>query len=297
MATVEPTGAVSGLWRFPVKSMGGEWLEQAHVTASGLAGDRSYALMEQESGKVVSARSVKHFPGILDCLASFVPSSRTPTGRSPVQITLPDGATVTTDSGEIDQVLSRHFQRAVRLAQTAPDDYSIDQYHPDIEDVDPAGYRDTVVEQKLGSAYFGAAGLESPVSAGAYFDLFPLSVITTSTLRRLQELQPGSRFDQRRFRMNLIVQTGEDGFVENDWVSRQLSIGGEVKLRIAMPDPRCVMTTLPQGDLPRDTDVMRTLIRHNRLEIAPSASYPCAGVYAVVETPGTIRTGDSVAIS
>ena len=57
---------------------------------------------------------------------------------------------MTSDSGDADRALSAHFGRKVRLVRAAPEDYTIDQYHPDIEDVDPAGYRNTFVEQKLG---------------------------------------------------------------------------------------------------------------------------------------------------
>ena len=38
-------GSVAGLWRFPVKSMGGEPLEQAELGKGGLLGDRAYALV------------------------------------------------------------------------------------------------------------------------------------------------------------------------------------------------------------------------------------------------------------
>ena len=106
----------------------------------------------------------------------------------------------------------------------------------------------------------------------------------------------GSRFDERRFRMNLIVETAEAGFVENGWIGRELAIGDDVRLRITMPDPRCVMTTLAQNELPRDPDVLRTIIRYNRLAIGPDSRYPCAGVYAVVEAPGAIHLGDSASV-
>jgi hypothetical protein len=103
---------------------------------------------------------------------------------------------------------SSYFRRDVTLARAAPDDFTVDQYHPDVEDLDPAGYRDTFVEQKLGSAFFAEAGLDSPVPVGSFFDLFPMSVLTTSTLDQLRELRPQSRFDQRRFRMNTIGRLG-----------------------------------------------------------------------------------------
>ena len=183
------------------------------------------------------------------------------------------------------------------MARAAPEDYTIDQYHPDVEDADPAGYRDTVVEQKLGSAFFAEAGVPSPVQVGSFFDLFPVSVLTTSTLDRLSEIQPDISFDERRFRMNVIVGTEEAGFVENDWVGRELAIGDGVRLSVALPDPRCVMTTLAQDELPRDTDVLRTLVQHNRVQVGDAGRFPCAGVYAVVRAPGAVRTGDRVSLT
>jgi hypothetical protein len=214
-----------------------------------------------------------------------------------VRITLPNGTSLTSDSSGVDRVLSDYFRRDVTLARAAPDDFTIDQFHPDVADLDPAGHRNMVVEQKLGSAFFVEAGLASPVPVGSFFDLFPFSVLTTSTLEQLNELRPQSHFDERRFRMNLIVGTKQAGFVENGWIGRQLAIGEEVRIHVALPDPRCVMTTLAQDELPRDTEVLRTLTRHNRIQVGAAGQFPCAGAYCVVETPGTMRIGDRVALT
>jgi uncharacterized protein len=153
------------------------------------------------------------------------------------------------------------------LARVAPDDFTIDQYHPDVEGADPGGNKDTVVAQKLGAALFTALGMASPVPVGAFFDVFPLSIMTTSTLARLNALRPQSRFEQHRFRMNVIVRTEQPGFVENDWVGRELALGDGARINVALLDPRWVMTTLAQEDLPQDTDVLRTLVRHNRMQV------------------------------
>jgi len=214
-----------------------------------------------------------------------------------VQITLPDGTTVRSDAPDIDAALSRALRREVRLASTAPEDFTIDMYHPDIEGVDPAGRRDMTVEQRLGSAIFAQMGIPSPVPIGAFFDVFPMSILTTSTLDKLSQISPKSLFDLRRFRMNLIVSTEEVGFVENHWIGSALQVGGSVRLRPTMPDSRCVMTTLAQPDLLNDPEVLRTLVRHNRLDVGGGAPVPCAGVYAVVEAPGHVRVGDSVALA
>jgi uncharacterized protein YcbX len=296
MAKSETVGAVAGLWRFPVKSMRGEQLEEAEVTERGVLGDRAYALIDTDTGKVVSAKSVKLFPNLLDWKAVFVEPPRGGSKLPPVQISLPDGTSVTSDSGDVDGVLSAYFRRKVTLEQAAPDDFTIDQYHPDVEDVHPAGHRNTVLPQKLGAALFAELGMESPVPAGSFLDCFPLSVLTTSTLAQLNELRPQTRFDQRRFRMNVIVSTERPGFIENDWVGHELGIGDRVRLKVALSDPRCVMTTLAQDELPQDADVLRTLVRHNRIQVGGLGQFPCAGVYAVVAAPGTVRIGDPVVL-
>jgi MOSC domain-containing protein len=293
MATV---GSVTELWRFPVKSMKGEQLQEVEVTERGVLGDRAYALIDADTGKVVSAKSVRLFPDLLACRAAFIEPPQTEREMPPVRIDLPDGTSVTSASSAVDRALSAYFRRDVRLARVAPDDFTIDQYHPDVEGADPAGNRNTVVAQKLGAALFAALGMESPVPVGSFFDVFPLSVLTTSTLARLNELRPQSRFDQRRFRMNVIVKTERPGFIENDWVGHELGLGDGARLNVALLDPRCVMTTLAQDDLPQDTDVLRTLVRHNRVQVGDLGQFPCAGVYAVVAAPGTVRTGDHVTV-
>ena len=113
--------------------------------------------------------------------------------------------------------------------------------------------------------------------------------MTTATLDRLRELYPQGRFEVRRFRPNIVVEpaSGEGTFVENDWIGHTLAIGGEVRLNITGPCSRCVMTTLPQGDLPKDPGILRTAAKHNKVNV---------GVYAAVLRGGTIRRGDLVKI-
>ncbi|MGI8735038.1 MAG: MOSC domain-containing protein [Pyrinomonadaceae bacterium] len=297
MTADESVGTVANLWRFPVKSMLGEQLESVELTGRGLLGDRAYALIDVESGKVVSAKSVRLFPNMFGCRAAFVEPPKSDRELPAVRIMMADGTSTTSDSSDVDSVLSSFFGRRVTLARAAPADFTIDQYHPDLDDLDPQSHRDTIVEQKLGSAFFAEAGMESPVPVGAFFDLFPITVLSTSTLDQLNAIRPESSFDQRRFRMNIIVDTKEDGFVENDWVNHEVTIGDGARLKVVLPDPRCVMPTLAQEELPRDSDVLRTLVRHNKVQVGDSGQFPCAGVYAVVEVPGILRLGDSVAVS
>ncbi|MGK5113693.1 MOSC domain-containing protein [Geodermatophilus sp. CPCC 205506] len=72
------------------------------------------------------------------------------------------------------------------------------------------------------------------------------------------------------------------GFKESDWIGRTVRIGDEVRLSITGPCPRCVMTTLAQADLPKDSGILRTAARYNQVNV---------GVYASVIQSGEIRRG------
>jgi len=295
MNSSEPVGTIRALWRFPVKSMRGEELDAADLSDGGIVGDRAYALVDRETGKVASAKHPKLWPNLLGCRAAFTEPPRPGDKLPPARIELADGNSVLSDAADVDDVLSRFFGRDVELARTAQNGYTIDQYHPDVENYDPEGHRDEVAEARLGAAFFNEPGLPSAVPEGSFFDLFPLSVLTTSSLDQLSELEPQSRFDARRFRMNVIVDTPAPGFVENEWLGRTLAIGDDVKLGVALPDPRCVMPSLAQEDLPKDSQILKALARHNRIDVAGTL-YPCAGVYAVAEATGTIRRDDRVSL-
>ncbi len=106
MAASEVVGSVAGLWRFPVKSMRGERLEHAELTGRGLVGDRAYALIDADTGKVVSAKSVRLFPDLLTYRAAFVEPPRSAGDLPPVRIALPDGRAITSDSHDVDGQVS-----------------------------------------------------------------------------------------------------------------------------------------------------------------------------------------------
>jgi uncharacterized protein len=76
-------------------------------------------------------------------------------------------------------------------------------------------------------------------------------------------------------------------FVENAWIDRTVVIGEDVQLRITGPCPRCVMTTLPQADLPKDPGILRAAAQNNHANV---------GVYASVVHGGTVRRGDAIAL-
>ncbi len=265
MANESVVGSLVSLWRYPVKSMMGEELNATEVTQSGLLGDRAYALVDAETGKIISAKLPRKWGILFDCRAAL----NSPTQ---VKITLPDGAIVMGDAADVDRVLSQAFGRKVKLETAAPDTPSIEMYTPDIEGLPDAD-----------------AETNADIRPSTFFDAATVHLLTTATLNQLQLLTPTSRFETRRFRPNLVIGAANDatGFVENEWVGKTLAIGNEVRLKITEPCPRCVMTTMPQGELPKDIEILRTAVKHNGGHI---------GIYANVLQGGTIRRGNAVAI-
>jgi len=268
------------VWRYPVKSMAGEELDAVEVTERGLNGDRVYALVDAATKKVGSAKSVKRFGDLLRCRAEFVSPPQLDARAPAVRIMLPDGAVLQSDQPGAAAALAAAFGPQLSLASTAPEGLMLE-----------------FAAGTLGGKH--AETTELPVSGaappGTLFDYASVHVLTTATLRRLQEVYPEGQFAVQRFRPNLVVDcAGESGFVENSWVGHTLSIGPELVLRVSIPCPRCVMTTLPRTDLPHDPGILRTAVQHNRLDLGELGDLPCVGVYADVVKPGRIRRGDPV---
>jgi uncharacterized protein len=268
-------GSVVSLSRYPVKSMMGEELNAAEVTDRGLLGDRAYALVDRADGKVATAKNPRKWPELFDYRATFVDPPRPGAEAPPVRITLPDGTTLTSEQSDRNQILSQAVNREVTLEATEGDQREgaasiSEEYWPDMEGLD---YRDTVTDFTL--------------PEGTFFDIAVLHLLTTSTLDRLRELYPEGRFEARRFRPNVVVETesGAKDFVENGWIGHTLAIGDEVRLHITEPCARCVMITLPQGDLPKDTRILRIAAQHNAVNV---------GVYASVVQGGEVHRGDSI---
>src|SRR5437867_5759779 len=269
-ATQTEIGAVGSLWRYPVKSMMGEELNATELTERGLLGDRAYALVDSSDGKVATAKNPRKWPRLFDFRATFIEPPRATTKVPPVRIALPDGTTVTSDQSDLNQILSKALNREVTLGAARRGAVNAEEYWPDMEGLD---HRDTVTDFTLPEETF--------------FDCAMVHLLTTATLDRLRELYAQGRFEVRRFRPNIVVETasGEKSFVENAWIGRTLSIGADVRLSITGPCARCVMTTLPQGDLPRDLGILRAAAQHNAVNV---------GVYAAVVRGGTMRRGDRV---
>jgi len=278
-------GQLAELWRYPVKSMLGEELDWAFVSERGVSGDRVYALVDAETGKVASAKNPKLWRRLFECRAALADTPQAAGEPPPVTITVSGGATVSSEDPDVDELLSRMVGRRVTLEHKAPKKPVLEEYWPDIAGVSSDGDRDTVTDERIGEP------------RGTFFDAAPIHVLTTATLHHLGTLYPQGRFDVRRFRPNVVVRTENAGeFVENDWLGRAIRIGA-VTLPLMGAVPRCVMTTLAQDDLPHDHGILRAAAQHNRVKVAGHGQAACVGIYSGVGAGGTITRGDEVSLS
>jgi len=255
-------GVVGALWRYPVKSMRGEALPSAAITQRGVAGDRAWALRECTYGGLVSART---WPAMLQWRAASA-NDLVSSGDARVRIELPYGASLHTDDPAAPRTLSDFLQREVRLerVRTAP--------------ITPAE-REAIMRG------------DALPPARDFFDEEVIHLIATGTLAHLRTLSGGDHdFDARRFRANIIVDTGDtaDRFIEDEWLNGRLEIGDAVRITGMRPALRCAITTHPQDGLPHDPAILRTAWQFHQ-------AY--AGIFAAVEAEGTVRIGDPVFLS
>ena len=264
-------GTVVSLHRYPVKSMMGEELNSSYLTERGLLGDRALGLVDQETGKVASAKNPGKWGRLFDFRAAYAEQPRATDKLPTVRIVLPDGTVLSSDE-DIDEALSETLGRRVKLMRPRLDGPTLEEYWPDIEGL---ANRELVTDETMPPRTF--------------FDSSPIHLLTTSTIDRLRGLYPEGRFEARRFRPNIVVGPTGGGadFVENSWVGKTLAMGEEVRLKVTASCARCVMTTLPQGDLPGDLGILRTAAKHNRAVV---------GVYASVLRGGNVRRGDAVTV-
>ncbi|WP_040695606.1 MOSC domain-containing protein [Nodosilinea nodulosa] len=264
-------GTVKALWRYPVKSMLGESVPELELTDRGFWGDRAYALWDEQHQRVASAKNPKKWARLLNFQASLVAESSPKTGPSTVEITLPDGRRTSSLSPALNELLSNALGRPVQLISSAREGASIEHYWPEVAGTT---YQDTVTHIVM--------------PEGTFFDACHVHAISTATLAQLAALSPTNNFDARRFRPNIVIQPAEGsagGFIDEGWVNQTLQIGEAAQLRVFTGCPRCVMTTLPQSELPADLGILRTTAKHNRV---------IAGIRATALRPGRIRCNDPI---
>ena len=279
-------GRVLELWRFPVKSLGGERITRSTLGPLGVPGDRGWALRDETAGEI---RGAKKLPALLGCSARY---RAEPDGDAipAADIVLPDGSHTATDDPAVATHLSAVAGRPLTLwpRRPATDDAHYRRAAPDNPDFDAemrAMFGRTPDEPLPDFTGLPPEIFEFTSPRGTYFDVFPLHLVTTASLAAVGRDGDAERRDVRRFRPNVVIDSAAaSGFVETDWSGRRLRIGGAT-LTIEVPTVRCVMVTLAQPNLAKDTTVLRSIVRDGGQNL---------GVYATVAVAGPVAVGDAV---
>jgi uncharacterized protein YcbX len=276
-------GTLAALYRYPVKSMLGEAVAAVAVTSRGLSGDRAFAVLGP-SGVVGSVKHPRKWGALLCC------RSRT-AGSGEVRVTLPDGSELAAGDGELDTRLTKLLGREVVLSPVPPERGVLERAVPEYEGGVPGELRERAAVDATGTALTVGS-----VVPGTFFDFGMVHLVSTSALARLRAERPAGDVDPRRFRPNLVVDTGgAPGFPEDAWRGALLRVG-DALLRVVVPTPRCVVPALGHGELPPDPALMRAVARCHRVGVLGAERLACVGVYLDVVEPGRVRVGDAVTV-
>ncbi|WP_234325701.1 MOSC domain-containing protein [Streptomyces sp. NRRL S-146] len=170
-----------------------------------------------------------------------------------IEVELPDGTAFTAGEPDLDARLSKLLGRQVCVSATAPDHSRLERAVPE--------YKGGVPDAVRASASVDATGDKitvGKVASGTLFDFGRVHLVTTSSLTTLRSVHPAGDFDPRRFRPNLLVDTGElPAFAEDSWQGRRLRVG-EALFRVLVP-------TLRHDKLKADPGIMRAIAREHRV--------------------------------
>ena len=280
-------GKVDSIFRYPVKSMMGEKIEETCVTSNGVLGDRVWAVRDEVRGGI---RGAKKIPQLMQLSAACIVEP-TEYGSDPAAVTLADGEVIRTDDQNINARLSQALDHKVTIWPIMPRE-QLDHYRrgaPDSDDLETElrqVFGRTADEPLPDLSIFPPEILEYESPPGTYFDAFPLLILSKKSLAAMNQRQPASIFDRKRFRPNLLIEDFNSlgDFPEEAWEGFRLKVGSAV-LKAEVVCPRCVVTTHGFEKLPKDPSIMRGLVKENNGNL---------GLYASVEEPGKISAGDKI---
>jgi uncharacterized protein YcbX len=292
-------GRVAGLFRYPVKSLGGERVDSVHVGPRGPLGDRLWAVRDIERDVTATARRI---PGLLGATARYaasVPRDAGPGEVPEVEITFPDGTVLSSRDDGVHGKLSELAGREVRLTALPPADdtslhklsrgerenMSISALRKDFGVTDDEKFPDMSMFRVTDLATL--ARYSTPPAM--FVDLAPVHVMTQTSLRTIGAELDDDPVDVRRFRPNILValDTPEHELPESQWTGGHLTLGGVV-LDVTMPTIRCVVPSRAQPGLDVDRRITKAVAgRANR----------CLGSYCWVHTAGVVSVGDEVELT
>lgn len=236
--------------------MQGERCQELALVVGGAQGDRTYGVLDEGTGVVLTAKRV---PLLLEATARW--RDEHALVRVPGHPERPPGP-------ELDNALTEWLGRPVRLVAASSHG--------------PATFENVSDPEDEGSPVVSWEG--KPFS---FVDGSELHLIATADLDQLAEERPGTNWDVRRFRPNIVISTG-GGLLSTFWLHETVSLG-EAVLTVDNGCARCVLTTRPQpGGIERDLDVLRHIARAHNNEL---------GVMAHVVRGGPVRLGDMAGVA
>jgi uncharacterized protein YcbX len=286
---MQEVGVVSQLWRYPVKSMGGERLEALALTSRGVHADRLWAIRDERQNVITGA---KKLPALLTCSARFARPPDPDAGPGhvpPVIVRFPDGTEPASDDPGIHAKLSDLVGRAVRLCPLPPalerEKYRAPQpTQADLREVFGLADAEPLPDLSMFPLWKLAELLRYATPRGTYFDAYPIHLMTVASLRAMAAQSPGVDFDVRRFRPNILIETPEIGLSEFEWCGSLLHTP-KTRIKPEIPTVRCSMPTRMQPGLRASPEVIKTICQH---------AERCLGVYATVALSGVLREGEAV---
>lgn len=283
---VKKVGEVREIWRYPVKGMAGESLQAGQLSAQGFAGDRSWAVRDTTRREI---QSCKFRPALLLCSARVDAAS-----PGAVEIIFPDGSVMSGSDARSHARVSEMIGHASTIEALRPaTDTDFYRRHRADDHTWMNELRATF-EREAGEPLpgildnFPQAAAEFVVLPGTFFLVTPFHLLTTGSLVWMKSINPSADWQSRRFRPNVLVDTGgAHGPVEQDWIGQQIAIGGAA-IACVDPTPRCGAITRAQSGLSMDRTMLRTVVKCGDQNL---------GVYGDTMIGGDIRVGDAVYVS
>ncbi|MFP6843674.1 MAG: MOSC domain-containing protein [Thalassolituus sp.] len=284
---MKKVGVIKEIWRYPVKGMAGELLQECSVGAQGLTGDRVWALRDTARQEI---QSCKFRPELLTCTAKVKNDPKT----QHIQVTFADGSTLNSDSPDIHQRLSELVGHDSTLESLRPLS-EVDFYrrhklddHTWLDELKATFSREPG-EPLPDFSSFPQQAQDFVTVPGTFFLVTPFHIITTATMEHFNKLLPEADWDIRRFRPNIVIDTTgyDDGLVEQYWIGKQISIANSL-IDCTATAPRCGAVTRMQNGLDFDKSMLRTIVKEADQNL---------GIYGSIKQEGTLRVGDAVYIS
>src|SRR6267143_1460941 len=253
-------GKVESLWRYPVKSMRGEELDELFAGNAGVYGDRLFAFETSANAKGFPFFTGRDQRQMIRYLARF---------RNPEKAARPVN-------------LSEAEKSGANPISAGASDLMIDVETPDGKTF---AIDDPALIDNLRENLDGKHELTLLRSDRALTDCRPLSIFAVQSAKKLGE-ETGITVDKRRFRANVYIDLSDaDGFAEDQFVGKSLRIGSKVVVSVLERDARCMMITLDPDTAEKTPAILKQVAQ---------AHEGMAGVYGAVLAEGMIRKGDSV---